>query len=336
MQPSPTTENRKLVVTAILLAMFMSAMEATVVATAMPTVVSELSGLELYGWVGSIYMLATTVTIPLWGKLADLYGRKPVMLAGLVVFLVGSIASGMATDMRSLILFRAIQGIGAGALQPIALTIVGDIFTIEERAKMQGVFGAVWGVAGMAGPLLGGLIVKALSWRWVFYVNVPFGIFSGILLLVMYFKENIRRTGIGSRRSTLQGAILLALCVLSILGASSGRDVALLAPVCARHALRLFLWIQTRAKEPILPLRLFQQSGRCGGERRRRAPRRGHDVQRHVHPAVRPSGARRVANGRWHLRRAHAGGLAHRERAQRQAARAARVSSRSFGRVSWR
>jgi EmrB/QacA subfamily drug resistance transporter len=247
-------ENRKLVVASILLAMFMAAMEATVVATAMPTVVAELSGLELYGWVGSIYMLATTVTIPLWGKLSDLRGRRPVMLAGLVVFLLGSILSGMATSMQSLIVFRAIQGVGAGALQPIAMTIIGDIFTIEERAKMQGVFGAVWGVAGIVGPLLGGLIVKALSWRWVFYVNVPFGLLSGALL-IMFFKERARAKKEVS--FDFGGAVLLSVCILSVLGASAGSRTSVLAPV-ALVSLVLFVMVQKRVKEPILPLALFQ------------------------------------------------------------------------------
>jgi EmrB/QacA subfamily drug resistance transporter len=254
MQPAQPVENRKLVVTSILLAMFMAAMEATVVATAMPTVVAELSGLELYGWVGSIYMLATTVTIPLWGKLSDLRGRRPVMLAGLVVFLAGSILSGMATSMKWLIVFRAIQGIGAGALQPIAMTIIGDIFTIEERAKMQGLFGAVWGFAGIVGPLLGGLIVKVLTWRWVFYVNVPFGLLSGVLLVV-FFKERTRAKKDVS--FDVGGAVLLTGCILAILGASAGNRTAVLAPV-AVVTLILFLVVQKRVKEPILPLSLFE------------------------------------------------------------------------------
>jgi EmrB/QacA subfamily drug resistance transporter len=254
MQPAQPVENRKLVVASILLAMFMAAMEATVVATAMPTVVSELSGLELYGWVGSIYMLATTVTIPLWGKLSDLRGRRPIMLAGLVVFLAGSIASGMATSMQSLIVFRAIQGIGAGALQPIAMTIIGDIFTIEERAKMQGLFGAVWGFAGIVGPLLGGLIVRVLTWRWVFYVNVPFGLLSGVLL-VMFFKESARPKKDVS--FDVGGAVLLTVCILSILGASAGTRTLVLTPI-ALVTLGLFVVVQQRVKEPILPLSLFE------------------------------------------------------------------------------
>jgi EmrB/QacA subfamily drug resistance transporter len=251
----PPTPNRKLVVTAILLGMFMAAMEATVVATAMPTVIADLSGLELYGWVGSIYMLATTVTIPLWGKLSDLRGRKSVMLIGLTVFLIGSVASGMAPTMGALIAFRAIQGIGAGALQPIAMTIIGDIFTVEERARMQGIFGAVWGIAAICGPLLGGLIVKALSWRFVFYVNVPFGLLSAALLIA-FFEEKVERAGEKITFDAL-GAVLLVVTILSVLGAASGRGGAgWLLPVAAL-ALAAFLAVEKRAKEPILPLHLF-------------------------------------------------------------------------------
>src|SRR2546426_3915440 len=167
--------NRPLTVISLLLSLSMAAMEMTVVSTAMPTVVGDLGGIHLYSWVFTGYLLTSTVTVPLYGKLADLYGRKPVLLAGIGVFLVGSMASGLARGIGTLIAFRALQGLGAGAMQPTTLTIVGDIYNLEERAKMQGLFGAVWGVAGLVGPLLGGIIVKYLSWRWVFFINVPAG-----------------------------------------------------------------------------------------------------------------------------------------------------------------
>lgn len=241
------------VVAAILLSMFMAAMEATVVATAMPTVVSDLRGIELYGWVTAIYMLASTVTIPLWGKLADLRGRRPVMLAGMVFFLLGSVLSGAARGMHALIVFRAIQGVGAGALQPVALTIIGDIFTMEERGRIQGVFGAVWGVAGISGPLLGGLIVHALGWRWVFYVNVPFGLVSAALLVSFY--RDPERDG-PRRRLDLAGAALLTTSVLCLLAGVGGRSPALTLPA-ALVALAGFIAVERRAPEPMLPLKLF-------------------------------------------------------------------------------
>lgn len=242
------------VVAAILLSMFMSAMEATVVATAMPTVVADLHGIELYGWVTAIYMLASTVTIPLWGKLADLRGRRPVMLAGLVFFLVGSVLSGAAGSMRQLIVFRAIQGVGAGALQPVALTIIGDLFTVEERGRIQGVFGAVWGFAGISGPLLGGLIVHALGWRWVFYVNVPFGLLSAALL-VAYHRDAERDGPRG--RLDVAGAALLTVAVLSLLAGVGGRSPAVALPL-AVVAFAVFLRVELRAAEPMVPLSLFR------------------------------------------------------------------------------
>lgn len=245
---------RGLVVAAILLSMFMSAMEATVVATAMPTVVADLRGIELYGWVGSIYMLSSTVTIPLWGSLADIRGRKPVMLAGLAFFLLGSVLSGAATSMPALVVARAVQGIGAGSLQPVAITIVGDLYTVEERGRVQGLFGAIWGSAGIAGPLLGGLIVRALTWRWVFYVNLPFGLFSGAMLMA-FFEERTERLHKG-RRLDLAGAAALTVAVLSLLLGVGGRHSAVALPMAALSFV-VFLAIERRAPEPVVPLSLF-------------------------------------------------------------------------------
>jgi EmrB/QacA subfamily drug resistance transporter len=248
------TSHRPLTVVAILLSMFTAAMEATVVATAMPSVVSELHGLELYGWVGALYMLASTVTIPLWGKIADLWGRKPSMLAGLGIFLVASLACGLSQSMLALIAFRGLQGVGAGALQPIALTMVGDLFTLEERSRIQGVFGAVWGFAGMVGPFLGGLLVRSLSWRWIFFINAPTAILSAILLMAFFYDPERSQ-----RRHTLDlaGAATLTLGVLALLAGAGGFAAIVTLPL-AVVAIALFIAIERRAKEPILPLTLFE------------------------------------------------------------------------------
>jgi EmrB/QacA subfamily drug resistance transporter len=245
--------HRPLAVVAVLLSIFMAALEATVVATAMPTVVGDLGGLELYGWVGSVYMVASTVTIPLYGKLADLYGRKPILYLGLALFLAGSMASGLSRTMTQLIAFRALQGVGAGGLQPVAFTIIGDLFTPQERAKIQGIFGAVWGVAGMAGPIVGGLIVKALSWRWVFYINVPFGVLSAAVLFFSLHEKVEKK----HRELDLAGAALLATAILAaLLGASLVSPALTLALAAISTA--GFLWVEARAKEPILPLDLMK------------------------------------------------------------------------------
>jgi multidrug resistance protein len=244
--------HRPLTVVAILLSLFMAAMEATVVATAMPTVVTDLGGLELYGWVSAAYMLASVVTIPLYGKLADIHGRKPVMLFGLAVFLVGSMASGLSHTMLQLIAFRAVQGVGAGALQPMALTIVGDIFRTEERARIQGVFGAVWGVAGMVGPLLGGVIVRLVSWRWVFFVNVPFGLLSAAVL-AFAFRETVTKR---PARLDVLGATLLGASIVSLLLGANRIAVHLTLPGAALLLLA-FVAVERRTREPLLPLALL-------------------------------------------------------------------------------
>ena len=247
--------HRSWTVVAILLSIFLAAMEMTVVSTAMPTVVGDLGGLHLYAWAFAAYMLASTVTVPIYGKLADLRGRKPVMLAGIALFLAGSFACGHADSMAELIAFRAVQGLGAGAVQPIGLTIVGDLFDVRQRARMQGIFGAVWGLAGLAGPLLGGAIVHSLGWRWVFYVNLPFGVGAAAILLWAYH-ERVERH---SHRLDLGGAALLtATVLLALLGARSGRAASLALPAAAL-ALAAFVAVERRVKEPLFPLDLFAQ-----------------------------------------------------------------------------
>ena len=245
--------HRPLTVVALLLGLFLAAMEMTVVATAMPTAVGDLGGLHLYAWAFSAYMLATTVSIPVYGKLADLRGRKPVMLVGIALFLAGSMACGRARSMEWLVAFRALQGLGAGAIQPMALTIVGDLFEVRERGRMQGLFGAVWGVAGLVGPLLGGAIVHWLSWRWVFYVNVPLGLGCAIVLQSAYH-ERVERH---EHRLDLAGALLLAGTVLSVLAATRSRTTGAWTLPLALLLGILLLVVERRAAEPILPLDLF-------------------------------------------------------------------------------
>src|SRR5438128_3865829 len=211
------TKKSKIIVTiALMLGMFLAAPDTTIVGTALPSIVGKLGGIALYSWVFSIYLLTSTTTVPIYGKLADLFGRKPIFLFGTTLFLLGSIFSGAAQSMEQLIIFRAIQGLGAGAVLPIVMTIIGDIFALKERARVQGLFSGVWAFSSIIGPALGGLIVDHFSWRWVFYINIPFGLLSGILLII-YLKENVERKKqtldyIGTL--TLTGAIVALLFAL--------------------------------------------------------------------------------------------------------------------------
>ncbi len=230
-------------------------MEMTVVSTAMPTAVGELGGIHLYAWVFAAYMLTATVTLPIHGKLADLYGRKPVMFAGIALFLLGSFLCGHADSMTELILFRAVQGLGAGAVQPIAMTIVGDLYDVHQRARIQGILGAVWGVAGLTGPVLGGAIVHWLSWRWVFYVNIPLGLGCAAVLFFAYHESVERR----EHRLDVAGAMLLSLAVVLALLGTRARGEGLAFLPAAAVALAVFLQVERRAAEPLLPLELFSQ-----------------------------------------------------------------------------
>jgi EmrB/QacA subfamily drug resistance transporter len=210
----------------------------------------------------SVILLTSTTTVPIYGKLADLYGRKPIFLVGSALFLLGSAASGAAQSMVQLIVFRAVQGLGAGAVLPIVLTIIGDIFDLEERGRVQGLFSGVWGLSSVVGPTLGGVIVDHFSWRWVFYINVPFGLLSAVLLIIS-LKENVERKKphldyIGTL--ALTGSVVALLFALLQGGTTWAWDslpsIGLFAATVI--LLALFIWEERRAPEPILPLTLFE------------------------------------------------------------------------------
>jgi len=245
--------HRPLTLLALLLSLFMAAMEMTVVSTAMPTVVGDLGGIELYAWVFTAYLLSSTMMVPIFGKLSDLYGRKPILLLGIVVFLLGSAASGLSQTMLQLVIFRAFQGIGAGAMQPVVLTVIGDMYSLEERAKVQGLTGGVWGFAGLIGPLLGGFIVHWLSWHWIFFVNIPFGLLA-LVLLWRYLHEDIEKQ---AHDLDVAGALLLGAAVLTLLLGASGGPLGIWPLVPAALLLVAFAAVERRATEPILPLDLF-------------------------------------------------------------------------------
>ena len=161
---------------AVMLGLFLGALDQTIVGPALPTIVTQLSGNDYYVWAITIYLLTSTISVPFWGKLSDIYGRKPIFMIGIVIFLIGSALSGLSQNMGMLILFRGIQGIGAGSLFPVALAVIGDLFTPQERGKYQGLFGAVFGIAFVVGPLIGGFLTENVGWHWIFYVNIPIGI----------------------------------------------------------------------------------------------------------------------------------------------------------------
>ena len=238
---------------------FLAAIEMTVVAAAMPTVAGQLGGLAWYSWVFSAYLLASTVSIPLWGKLSDLYGRRRFYLWCIGIFLVGSALSGASRSMPELILFRTLQGFGAGGLMPLGMSIIGDHYTLRERGRTQGLLSAVWGVASVAGPLAGGYITALLSWRWVFYLNIPFGILAAVAV-----GAALRDPARGARRTVdYAGAALLATSVTLLMLAVGQTGVpgrgAWAALACAA-ALGFGWWlvrVERRAAEPMVPVDLL-------------------------------------------------------------------------------
>ena len=258
---STASPRRGLVVSGVMLGLFLGAMESTAVATAMPTVIASLGGLAIYSWVFSGYILAATISMPLWGRLADLYGRRSVYLTGLTIFLVGSVLSGVSSSMTALIICRTLQGLGGGALIPLGMTIIADLYGLEQRARMQGYFSGMWGLASIIGPLIGGFLTDHLSWRWVFFINVPFGLLTGVVLGVALAGTDRPRGGV---RIDFRGAALLTLGLAGILaalveGGRAGRfgpGHYVLAAVSMGLLVEFVRW-ERRAPEPLLPLRLF-------------------------------------------------------------------------------
>jgi EmrB/QacA subfamily drug resistance transporter len=257
------------VLLAVMLTTGLVALDSTIIATAVPSIVQDLGGFSQFPWLFSIYLLTQAVTVPLYGKFADVLGRKPVMFFGIGVFLLGSVLSGAAWSMPVLIAARAIQGIGAGAVQPMGITMLGDLYTVRERAKVQGYVTSVWAVASLIGPALGGVFSDYLSWRWIFFVNVPLGAIA-VVFLALRFKENVVRQ---VHKVDYLGATLLTVGLpLVLLGLLEGGVAwawgswqSLLVFGAGGLVLVVFVLVERRVAEPILPMWVFKHRTLIGG-----------------------------------------------------------------------
>lgn len=246
------------IVLAIMLALSLAALDMTIVGTAMPTIISDLHGVALYSWVFSIYLLTSTTPVPVYGKVADMFGRKWTFIFGASLFTIGSWLCGIAQSMPELIIFRGLQGLGAAGVLPIALTIVGDIFTLEQRARVQGFFSAVWGLSAVAGPLIGAYVVEHYSWRWVFDINLPIGALV-IAIILLTFHENVK---VARHHIDWQGALLLtagaALLLIGLIQTPWTLPSRISAIIAGLVILGGFVWWEHHSLEPLMPLELFK------------------------------------------------------------------------------
>jgi len=257
-----------IVLSGLMTGMLLAALDQTIVSTALKNIVEDFNGLNHYTWVVTAYLLTSTASTPLYGKISDLYGRRPVFQFAIITFLIGSLLAGASQNMTQLIFTRALQGIGAGGLMALTFVIIGDIVSPRERGKYQGYFGAVWGLSSVAGPLLGGFfsdhatILGITGWRWIFYINIPFGILAVVITSAVLHIPKVKR----EHKIDYLGALILVLAVTTVLlatsvyGPENGWTDSKTLTVFGSGILLtlLFLWQETRAKEPILPLRLFK------------------------------------------------------------------------------
>src|SRR5271154_1005095 len=260
-RPAPTPRVG-VVFSGLMLVLLLAALDSTIVATALPTIVGDLGGLERLSWVTSAYLLAQTAVTPLYGKLGDQLGRKRILQSAIVLFLVGSALCGLAKSMTMLIAFRAVQGLGAGGLIVLVQATVGDIVSPRERGRYQGLFGAVFGLASVAGPLLGGVIVEHLSWRWIFYVNLPVGILALIVIAATLPASSVRtRPSIDYLGAGLLAAALSSIVLVASLGGSTwpwGSAQTVLVAAGGVLLFAVFLAVERRAREPVLPIAVLR------------------------------------------------------------------------------
>jgi MFS family permease len=254
---TPARTGRNQVLAGLLLVIALAAMDAAIVATVVPPIVKDLGGFSLFPWLFSVYLLAQAASVPIYGKLADLYGRKPVLIAGVLIFLAGSALCGTSWSMVALIAFRGVQGVGAGAIQPISMTLVGDLYTVAERARIQGWLSGVWGVSAVIGPAIGGLFAQYLTWRWIFYVNLPIGAMALFMVATRLRERVVRRP----HQIDVAGSALvfagIGLLVFGLLEGGVrwawGSVQSLVVFGAALLALAAFVWQERRAAEPTVP-----------------------------------------------------------------------------------
>src|SRR2546429_3207681 len=252
---------RTQIVVAVMLGLFVAALDQTVVGTALPRIVTELHGNEIYTWAFTAYLLTATISGPIYGKLSDLFGRRPVLLFALAVFLIGSLLSGLSREMWQLVAFRALQGLGAGALFPIALAVIGDMFSPAERGKYQGFVGAVFGLASLIGPAIGGVITDTVGWQWVFFVNLPVG--AVVFAVIWRTLPRVRPSAARPRIDYLGATVLVAALVPILVGLTNKQSGNLADPAVGGLILAglpitaLFVWAEPRASKPIRPPELF-------------------------------------------------------------------------------
>ena len=253
---------RTQIVIAVMLGLFLAAIDQTIVGTALPRIVTDLHGNDIYTWAFTGYLLTATISGPIYGKISDLFGRRPVLLFAVVVFLVGSALSGFSQEMWQLVAFRALQGLGAGALFPVALAVIGDMFDAAERGKYQGFVGAVFGLSSLIGPAIGGIITDTVGWQWVFFVNLPIGFV--VFAVIWRTLPSLRRSDAAPRIDYLGASVLVAALVPILIGLTNKQSGAWTDPavggliVAGLVVTAIFVWIESRTADPIVPIELFR------------------------------------------------------------------------------
>ncbi|MEH7505041.1 MFS transporter [Neobacillus drentensis] len=248
-------EKNKYVFWGLVISTLISALDANIMQTASPTIVKQLGGMELFAWIFVVYMLASTVTVPLYGKLSDMYGRKKLLIIAVSIFTLGSILCGMANSIVTLIIFRGVQGLGAGGMIPLSMIIVGDLFTIEKRGKIQAVFSSIWAISSIIGPVLGSFFVEELTWRWIFFINIPIGIATVLCLIPYKEKIEFKKTHIDFKGFFLFG-ISITLLLLS-----TNVKYSIWYIILGFLGLIVFILVERKETHPFLPVSLFKNKG---------------------------------------------------------------------------